>query len=66
MTILSFIIATIVISFCTSMLIGCYLYKVFEDKYDEKVGRLDSKVSMLEERFFYLEDNYKGHIGKYH
>ena len=60
------IIAIIVLSFIVSVLIGCYLYKVLKKEFDESVGRLEAKLPALEERFFYLEDDYRGHISKYH
>ena len=60
------IVGVIVISFCISILIGCYLYKVLKDQFEDKVGRLEEKVHLLEERYFHLEDMYLEHMVKYH
>lgn len=65
-TSVNFIIATILISFCISILIGCYLYKVLKDEFEDKVGRLEEKVYLLEEHHFHLEDMYLEHMAKYH
>ena len=65
-TTVNFIMATIVLSFCISILIGCYLYKVLKDEFEDKVGRLEEKVHLLEERHFHLEDTYLEHMVKYH
>ena len=65
-TTIKFIIATAIISFCIAVIIGGSIYKVLNKKYDDRVGYLESKVEMLEERFFRLEDMYLEHIGKYH
>ena len=65
-TTVNFIIATIVLSFCISILISCYLYKVLKDYLEDKVGRLEEKVRLLEERHSQLEEVYLGHIVKYH
>ena len=63
---LNFIIAIIVISFCTSVLIGCYLYKVLKDRFKDKVERLKEKVRLLEERHFKLEEAFVKHMNRYH
>lgn len=65
-TTVNFIIATIILSFCISILIGCYLYKVLKDYFEDKVGRLEEKVHLLEERHFHLEDIHLEHMVKYH
>ena len=65
-TTVNFIIATIIISFCISVLIGCYIYKVLKDHFDDKVERLEEKVRLLEEHHFNLKDTYLEHMVKYH
>jgi hypothetical protein len=65
-TFVNFIIATILISFCISVLICCYLYKVLKDEFEDKAGILEEKVHLLEERHFHLEDMYLEHMIKYH
>ena len=66
LTTIEFIIATAIISFCITVIIGGNIYKVLNKKYDDRVGYLESKVEMLEERFFRLEDMYLEHMVKYH
>ena len=66
MTILNFIIATIVISFCISALVGCYLYKALKNEFDERIGRLEARVPMLEERSERLEDRHLEPMVRYH
>ena len=65
-TTVNFIIGTIILSFCVSILIGCYLYKVLKDHFEDKIGRLEEKVRLLEERHFNLENMYLEHMVKYH
>lgn len=66
MIMLNCIIAIIVISFIISVLIGCNIYKVIKRKYDDEIGRVESKLMLLEERFMNLEDSYREHMAKYH
>ena len=65
-TIVNFVIATIVISFCVSTLISCYLYKVLKDHFEDKVERLEEKISAIEGRYSRLEDIHLEHVVKYH
>ena len=60
------IITTVIISFCISILIGCYLYKVLKDYFEDKVGRLEEKVHMLEERHFIFKEEFVKHMNRYH
>lgn len=60
------IITTVIISFCISILIGCYLYKVLKDYFEDKVGRLEEKVHMLEERHFMFKEEFVKHMNRYH
>lgn len=66
MSIVSCIVAIIIISFCLAVLVGCFFYRVLKDEFDERVGRLDDKVQRLEERHMHLEDIYLDHMVKYH
>lgn len=65
-TTVNFIIATIVISLVISILIGCYLYKVLKDYFEDEVERLEEKIRALEGRYSHLEDMYLEHMVKYH
>ena len=65
-TTVNFIIATIILSFCVSILIGCYLYKVLKDYFEDKVGRLEEKMCMLEERHFKAGEEFITHMNRYH
>ena len=60
------IIAIIVISFCISALVGCYLYKALKDEFNERVSKLEARVPMLEKRSMHLEEIHLDHMGKYH
>lgn len=66
MSVASCIIAIIVISFCLAVLVGCFIYRVLKDEFDERVGRLEDKVQRLEERYMHLEDIHLDHMVKYH
>ena len=65
-TTIKFIIATAIISFCISFIVGYCIYDYFKKKYDDRVGYLESKVDLLEERHFHLEDMHLEHMVKYH
>lgn len=65
-TMLIWAIAVVIISVCISMLIVHKIYKVLDKKYDERVGRLESKLRILEERFFKCEEEFYIHMQKYH
>lgn len=65
-TTIKFIIATIILSFCISVLIGYYVYKVLKDHFEDEIGRLKEKVHLLQERHFHLEDIYLEHMVKHH
>lgn len=66
MSVVDCIIAIIVISFCTSVLIGCLIYNGLKKEFDERAGRLEDKVQRLEERHMHLEDMHLDHMVKYH
>lgn len=66
MVMLKNIITIIVISFIISVLIGCYFYKVIKDYFKDKVGRLEEKVKMLEERHFMFKEEFVKHMNRYH
>lgn len=65
-TALNFIIITIVVSFCISALIAANIYRVLKIKFDERIGRLEEKVHLLEERHFKFEEEFVKHMNRYH
>ena len=69
MTVLEFVITSIVISIGIAGAVGLLVYHMIRkhyDEYEENIDRLKLKVEMLEERTLHMEEEYVEHMAKYH
>lgn len=65
-TITDFIITILVISFCTSIIVGTLVYCVLKKKYDEDIDWLFGRIANNHTAVSRLYNKYGDHIAEHH
>lgn len=65
-TIIDFIIAILVVSFCTSIIVGTLVFCILKKKHDEDVEWLFQRICIYKTELDRFYDKYWDHIVEYH
>lgn len=65
-TLIDFIIVALVISFCTSIIIGTVVYCILKKKHDEDIEWLFQRICIIKTKIDRFYNKYANHIVEYH
>ena len=66
MTNVAILISIILISIAVALMSGVVVWYKLKIEFDRRVGMLESRLPLLEERQLYIEEEFVKHMKKYH
>jgi hypothetical protein len=66
MTNVGILISIILISIAAALMSGVVVWFKLKNEFDKRVGKLEARLPLLEERQLYLEEEFIKHMRKHH